>query len=776
MRQGFVSVHLAPGSKFDFQKYITSSLEDDFKVVVGISPLLCGSAVLYLLLNVHGLQAMFWLSIMPLIYEFGLNSCFHNSVTLMVVRVATGVGVQFFCSYITLPLYALVTQGLTNCFMGSNMKRSIFDEQTAKALKNWRKNALKKKNEGKPGPAATRKLGGSPVESPDNSPKLTHSHETDQANASSTVDIRSENPPRNDNGLELGTFDLESCTEMGIRFDLFFLSIAVLCAPCLSDLVLSKVDRRVENIGSDPVSEVLLPFPDHQAKNLAYLAATTNEGKGKTKGFTTSLPVEVVHPKGMPPALTWYSVTLPKGLGQGESLTLDVLAVFTHALRPFPEKIPQDQPQRVAFQDSAYYLSPYIVKVQLLSVKLPPGTKLESHTKLEKTEVSGSEIKYGPYENHLSFSFSPIVVHFENNQPFAVAQELVREIEISHWGNVQVTEHYNLIHGGSQLMGEFSRLEYQARPQIRGASAFRHLVAKLPPRAHSVYYRDEIGNISTSHLWGDSRKTQLEIEPRYPMFGGWKTAFTIGYGLPLKDFLFQSEGKRFLNISFGSPIKDLVIDCLIVKVVLPEGSKDVSGSVPFPVKQWHETKFSHLDMVGRPVVVLEKMNVVQEHNQQFQVYYKFNNIAFIAEGAIDWDEVQTAIQQVQRIINRCLTIHDKLEATLRDLSRTGDMQACKAARKAADGLLKELSKELKPLLAFLHSCPQAAQILPKVEELVAKERELQEKLMVKHSTVVDSYEKKSGGREIENRIASIQQKLTALRQEVEDLLEVIDEI
>ena len=65
------------------------------------------------------------------------------------------------------------------------------------------------------------------------------------------------------------------------------------------------------------MSEVLLPFPDHQAKNLAYLAATTNEGKGKTKSSTASLPVEVVHPKGMPPALTWYSVSLPKELGQG---------------------------------------------------------------------------------------------------------------------------------------------------------------------------------------------------------------------------------------------------------------------------------------------------------------------------------------------------------------------------------------------------------------------------------------------------------------------------
>lgn len=50
------------------------------------------------------------------------------------------------------------------------------------------------------------------------------------------------------------------------------------------------------------------------------------------------------------------------------------------------------------------------------------------------------------------------------------------------------------------------------------------------------------------------------------MFGGWKTAFTIGYGLPLQDFLFHLEGKRYINISFGSPINEVVIDALIVKV------------------------------------------------------------------------------------------------------------------------------------------------------------------------------------------------------------------
>ncbi|KAG6704541.1 hypothetical protein I3842_07G137900 [Carya illinoinensis] len=610
---------------------------------------------------------------------------------------------------------------------------------------------------------------------------------------------------------------------MGLRFDLLLFTIALLSVPVLSDLILSRVDRRidltsqvvrttstlkVENAGSDLVSEVLLAFPDSQAKHLAYLSASSTEGKGKAKGSAVSFPVEIVHPKGMPPALTFYSVSLPKGLGKGDSLTLDVLAVFKGALQPFPEKITQADIQLVVFYETAYYLSPYAVKVQSLSVKLPDA-RIESFTKIENTKIHGSEIKYGPYENLPPFSYSPIVVHFEANQPFAIAQELVREIEISHWGNVQVTEHYNLAHGGAQSKGEFSRLDFQARPHVRGASAIRHLVAKLPPRVHSIYYRDEIGNISTSNLWGDHKKTEMVIEPRYPMFGGWRTAFTIGYSLPLQDFLFQSDGKRYVNISFGSPVNEVVIDTLIVKVVLPEGSADISVSAPFPVKQGQETKFSHLDLVGRPVVVLEKTNVVPEHNQHFQVYYKFSSLSMLTEplmlisgffflfvtcivymhadlsisksspsylAKLQWDEVQAAVQQARNIINRCLMIHDKLEASLRDLSRTGDVQACKSARKAFDGVLKDLSKDLKPLLASLQSSPQAAQILPKVEELVGKERDLQERMMAKHSTVVDSYEKKSSGREIENRVALQQQKITALRQEVDDLLDLIDEI
>merc|ERR1711915_882462 len=103
-------------------------------------------------------------------------------------------------------------------------------------------------------------------------------------------------------------------------------------------------------------------------------------------------------------------------------------------------------------------------------------------------------------------------------------------------------------------------------------------------------------------------------------FGGWQATFTIGYGLPLQDFLFQaSDGRRYLNIAFASSFSDVVIDKLIVKVALPEGSKDPYASVPFSADQHREIKYSYLDTIGRNVVVLSKKNVVPEHNMFFQV-------------------------------------------------------------------------------------------------------------------------------------------------------------
>ncbi|KAL5569330.1 hypothetical protein UlMin_025905 [Ulmus minor] len=397
-----------------------------------------------------------------------------------------------------------------------------------------------------------------------------------------------------------------------------------------SHIVKVYLTLKIENTGTSPASEVLLAFPPTETDRLALVKAAITSGKRKKKNYVP-LDVKPTEISDAPNGAKIYSISLLTPLSKGESATLEVLFVLTHSLEPFPAEISQSESQLVYFHDSALILSPYHIKQQTTFIRTP-SNKVESFTRVEPTNRAGTELKYGPYNDRAPYSFSPIMVHLENNNPFAVVEELVREVEISHWGSLQITEHYILAHGGARHKGVFSRVDFQSRPSYSGVSSFHKLLARLPPRVHSVYYRDNIGNISSSRLRTDYQKSELEIEPRYPLFGGWKATFVIGYGLPLQDFLFESnDGKRYLNFTFGCPLVDTVVDKLTIKVVLPEGSKDPFVVTPFPVEQHLETKYSYLDVVGRTVVVLEKKNVVPEHNSPFQVHYNFNPIFMLAE-------------------------------------------------------------------------------------------------------------------------------------------------
>ncbi|KAL0844576.1 hypothetical protein Bca101_017822 [Brassica carinata] len=162
------TAHMPAGSeaRFDFQKYIQRSLEEDFKAVVGLriqdkGDVVKGAPVvepgddlfwfgrprfilflIHLVLFTNAFQLAFfvWST-----YEFTLKNCFHDKTEDIAIRITMGVLIQVVCSYITLPLYALVTQ------MGTSMRPTIFNDRVVNALKKWHNTAKKQTKHGNSG-------------------------------------------------------------------------------------------------------------------------------------------------------------------------------------------------------------------------------------------------------------------------------------------------------------------------------------------------------------------------------------------------------------------------------------------------------------------------------------------------------------------------------------------------------------------------------------------------------------------------------------------------
>lgn len=343
-------------------------------------------------------------------------------------------------------------------------------------------------------------------------------------------------------------------------------------------------------------------------------------------------------------------VRMRKGVDEGKTFTVVVKTAFVNLFEPFPAKVKQNEPQLVRWTDSHFFFSPYATESQVracerrqrvahrsrpcfpappppqkLTVRLE-STRVESFTRKKPSAHRGDRLTFGPYKKEVApFTASPLEIHAENNSPFVALTSVEREVEVSHWGNVAVEEVYDMRHGGAELEGGFSRYDYQMQRHSRGPH-FREVSAVLPTHAEDVYYRDTIGNISTSALREEEDGTLLLLRPRFPMFGGWHTTFYLGHNTPAKDFLFvDPEGRHVLRFDLPPYLRGAVTDDLTVKVVLPEGSTDVRVDHPFGdygLEQSSSRRFTYLDSSfggGRPVLILRMASVVDEHRQPVSV-------------------------------------------------------------------------------------------------------------------------------------------------------------
>jgi len=556
-----------------------------------------------------------------------------------------------------------------------------------------------------------------------------------------------------------------------------FLALISLCSAAFldinNDLILRDVSRGIDlttnlarykstitlnNSGSKPASFFYVCIEKNQQKNLASITATT------TKGEKLSVKLVSDVAKGFDD-FVFYRVTLAESLKAQQTIKFIVRQLFADVQQPHPASITQSEPQLVRFTDNVYFPTPYHVLSQKTGVKLATSS-VESYSQVEPTSRKGQWVNYGPYSDIKPGTKSTFNVHFENNSPFIKATSAFKEVEISHWGNAAVEAKHQLVHAGARLKGSFSRLDYQRNPGA-AKSAVRSLRQTLPLGAHDIYYRDEIGNISTSAVTFTSDAVQLQLVPRYVLFGGWKAAFCTGYNVPLQNVLSRDVSDPdlyMLNITFGTVWKQpVVVDEFELRVVLPEGAEDIQFHSPFDVdSSAFSQRFTYLDTSGRPVLRVTKAKVVKEHAQYVQITYKFAQkqmlhepllligffftlcLAVIAYGRIDLSLASASghadahqatrlgecMARFRDVLERRDRLHAAAEEAIAKLAKTRSKSQFDSEKAAVQDGLDECTRDAMRLAAELETLePRRGAIARQIDAVERKRQAVHLKIM-----------------------------------------------
>ena len=170
-------------------------------------------------------------------------------------------------------------------------------------------------------------------------------------------------------------------------------------------------------------------------------------------------------------------------------------------------------------------------------------------------------------------------MRYEFTKPLIHATLLERDIEVSHWGgNLATEERYWLTNKGAHLASHFSRVLYASSQYYNPpTSALKTLNVPLKAGSLNPYFTDDIGNVSTSRFRSNLREANLELRPRYPIFGGWNYSFRVGWDANLKGFLRKLSGGDgyVLKVPFleGPKMSEGVsYEKVELKVILPEGA------------------------------------------------------------------------------------------------------------------------------------------------------------------------------------------------------------
>jgi oligosaccharyltransferase complex subunit alpha (ribophorin I) len=285
----------------------------------------------------------------------------------------------------------------------------------------------------------------------------------------------------------------------------------------------------------------------------------------------------------------FYRVRLPAPLAPKAQQTLAISYSLLSSLQPLPASIQQQDSQFLVYTFSAYWPSAYTTLKQKTEVKFET-TKVPEYTIIpgtkggESPQKDGTKFTYGSFGEVPAGAVEPVRVRYEFTKPLIHVSRLERDIEVSHWGgNVAFEERYTLHNRAANLSKQFSRVEWtQQQYYSPSTTAIKELRFPLKVGSMDPYFTDVIGNVSTSRFRSNKREANLEIKPRFPVFGGWNYPFRVGWNADIKSFVRKlTSGEEYvLNVPFLEGPKQsegIEYEHIELRVILPEGAEYVTS-------------------------------------------------------------------------------------------------------------------------------------------------------------------------------------------------------
>ncbi|KAI0837744.1 Ribophorin I [Hypoxylon sp. FL0890] len=413
-----------------------------------------------------------------------------------------------------------------------------------------------------------------------------------------------------------------------------------------------SVNVLIENASPDPQDEYFLPFTSDQMERIGGF-----EVKDRKDASVTGFVIDAVEFDRLSDT-QYYRIRLPAPLPAKGQQTLGISFYYLNSFAPLPAAIQQSEKQYLVYEFSAYCQSAYPTLKQKTEVKLP-SSDIPDYTKIagsdetkEFPEKQGSKLIYGPFPEVPAGAVSPVKVRYEFTKPVTHVSLYERDIEVSHWGgNVAFEERYTLYNYGANLSAQFNRVKW-AQSQYFNPQSYALKELKVPLRVGSkdAYFTDAIGNVSTSRFRSNRREAVLELKPRYPVFGGWKYPFTIGWNADSKTFLRKKSGDSYLlNVPFIEGPKQpegVAFEQIQVRVLLPEGADNVKFYTTIPQSALTDytvdLQKTYLDTIGRTVLTIKARNLVDDfRDRDLIVSYDYSLAASLRKPLIIFSSMMT---------------------------------------------------------------------------------------------------------------------------------------